>query len=79
MNLTSFKQPAGGRPQRGEILLNSKQRMYVYLYLYRIGVRITLKGENPYLHSVNSKNPEIILWLFSSITPGLTGTQFTAE
>ena len=51
----------------------------MYLYLYCIGVRITLKGENPYLHSVNTKNPETILWLFSSNTPGQTGTQFTAE
>ena len=51
----------------------------MYFYLYHIGVRITLKGENTYLHSVNSKNPETILWLFSSIIPGQTGTQFTAE
>ena len=52
---------------------------YLYLYLYCIGVWITLKGENPSLHSVNTKNPETILRLFSSDTPGQTGTQFTAK
>ena len=42
-------------------------------------VRITLKGENPYLHSVYSKNSATILWRFLSITPGQTSAQFTAE
>jgi len=59
--------------------LDTLWKCIFYLYLYRIGLRITLKGENPYLHSVNSKSPETILWLLSSITPGQTGTQFTAE
>ena len=59
-------------------ILNSKNKE-IKSYLYRIEVRITLKAENPYLHSVNSKNPETILWIFSSNTPGPTGTYFTAE
>ena len=52
---------------------------FFYLCLYRIVVRITLKEENPYLHSVNSKKLETILRHFSSITPGQTDPQFTAE
>ena len=55
------------------------ENIYVFCILYHIGVRTTLKGENPYLHSVSSKNPETILRLYSSDTPGQTGIQFTAE
>jgi len=60
-------------------ILNSKNKE-IKSYLYRIEVRITLKAENPYLHSVNSKNPGQRSCGFLVLAPpGQTGTQFVAE